>query len=229
MFLLSDMLKKELQMKKSKLKNSKSYESFGKFFARKKIEASYSLASLLIEKFAKARKPSEWQCITAEDLKQKGILSSEKNQNFGHWRDVMIKNRFLICMATREELQEKSPNHKGNMFKIGEKIKNYIDLAIQENLPAKVEDINNEIDNLQLKIDSKADESDVLELKEKSLQFEEKIKNLENEMLGVYNLLLKALPPDTEERRNIIKENLHDYDLCLKKLDDEKQQKEKHN
>ncbi len=205
-----------------KLQDSKSYKSFGLYLKRKKVEASYSLSSLLIDKFAKARKPSDWQCITAEDLKQKGILSSEKNQNFGHWRDEMIKNRFLICMATREELQEKSPNHKGNMFKVGDRIKKYIDLAIQENLPTKVENIHDEIDNLQLKIDSKANESDVIELKEK-------IKNLENEMVGVYNLLLKALPPDTEERRSIIKENFHDYDLCLKKLDDEKQQREKHN
>lgn len=186
-------------MKVSKLRDSNNYKSFGIYLTRNKIESSYSVASLFIEKFAKTKRPSDWQCITADDVKQKNILPSEKNPTFGHWRDEMIRNRFLICMATREELKEKSPNHKGNMFKIGDRLKKYIDQAIQESLPAKAEDI------------------------------EERVSNLEDKMVKVYRLLLKALPPDTEERRQIIDEFIHDEEICFQKLNEETRQKNKHN
>ena len=207
-------------MKVSKLRDSNNYKSFGIYLTRNKIESSYSVASLLIEKFAQTKRPSEWQCITAEDVKQKNILPSEKNPTFGHWRDEMIRNRFLICMATREELKEKTPNHKGNMFKIGDRLRKYIDQAIQESLPSKVEDLSVKFDEFDNK---------VIKLEEKNIQLEENIKNLDDKMAKVYRLLLKALPPDTEERRQIIDEFIHDEEICFQKLNEETRQKNKHN
>jgi hypothetical protein len=56
-------------MKKTKLRDSNNYKSFGIYLTRNKIESAYSVASLFIDKFAKSRKPSDWQIVTADDLR----------------------------------------------------------------------------------------------------------------------------------------------------------------
>lgn len=221
-----------------KARESKIHNSFGMYLSRNKVESAYSVASLFIDKFAKTKKPSDWQVITVEDLKQKNILPSKKHATFSHWRDEMIKNRVLICMATREELQEKNPTHKGSMFKIGDRLKKYIDQAIYENLPKNVEDLNNKVDILSESLgvmDNKLDVN-VSDLNNKVTSVDNKVERLESEVNTLKKkvesmaaMILKALPPDTPLRRDIVEENIHDQEKCFQKLEDETKQKSNYN
>ncbi|MBX9838418.1 MAG: hypothetical protein K2X69_08920 [Silvanigrellaceae bacterium] len=172
------------------------------------------------------------------DLKQKNILPSKKHATFSHWRDEMIKNRVLICMATREELQEKNPTHKGSMFKIGDRLKKYIDQAIYENLPKNVEDLNNKVDILSESLgvmDNKLDVN-VSDLNNKVTSVDNKVERLESEVNTLKKkvesmaaMILKALPPDTPLRRDIVEENIHDQEKCFQKLEDETKQRSNYN
>lgn len=203
-------------MKKTKLRDSNNYKSFGIYLTRNKIESAYSVASLFIDKFAKSRKPSDWQIVTADDLKHKNILPSKKHTTFSHWRDEMIKNRFLICMATKEELQEKNPNHKGSMFKFGDRIKKYIDQAIQESLPKKVEDIDSKLDDMSDKFNIVNE--NVSNVNDKVDRLESEVKVLKENINNLTSIVLEAFPPDTPIRRKIVQDNINNKEACLKLL-----------
>lgn len=193
------------------ISESKNYHTFGVYLGRRKVSNSHKLASLLIQKFALSKKNKDWQPISFEDLKDKGILPCEKHKTYAHWRDDMLKSGLLICMATKEELKENIPNYKANMFKIGSKIEKYIEIAIQENLPKKVDELDTKIDEINQKIETKADLERVEKLESDVNKLKENVKNMAT-------VLLKVLPPDTPIRRGIIDKNINDPEECVKQL-----------
>lgn len=189
-----------------KIRDNKNNKAFGMFLCRKKIECGYAIATLLIEKFAFAKKPSDWQAIFIDDLKTKGILPSNKYNSYAHWREEMIKNRLLVCMATKEEISDNLPNHKASMFKFTGKVQKYIENAIKENLPHKVEEIDDRMSKL-----------------------EEKVITLEENQEHMIEFLLEAFPPDTPKRRELLLANIKNKEVCKKLLKENKMEIDKNN
>lgn len=181
------------------ISETKNYHAFGVYLGRRKLSNAHKLSRLLIQKFALTKKCKDWQNISADELKEKGILPCKRYSTFFQWRDAVLKAGILICMATKEELKEEAPNYKGNMFKIGDKATKYIDIAIQENLPRKVDEIGDKVDELNNKLASKADIERVSKL-------EEKVMSLEGNIQNMASVILTILPPDTPERRAVIDE-----------------------
>jgi|SRR5271165_1391326 len=194
-------------MKKLMKRESSEYDAFGLFLKRKGIENSYSLASLLIDKFVFSKNASCY-FITCEDLREKNILPGEKHKTFGHWRDEMIKIGVLICMADKKELLEKIPNHKGNLFKPGAKIKKHIDKITMKNMPDKFREMGDRVGIIENKIDI----------------VEHKIDEFDERFDKIISMLLKLSPPDNIVRRQIIRENFMDNERCFELLNDETKQ-----
>lgn len=195
-------------------RDRKSYKVFGTFLSRKGFSSSHALAGLFSEKFAHATKTSDWQTISAEDLKERKILPSDKHKTFSHWRNEMVRSSVLICMATKEELQDDKPNHKACLFKYGPKIAKYIELAILDNLPNRVEKIEE-------KIETKADNERVDKLEDDVKKLENEVKNLKQNVEGLTDIVLAALPPDTPIRRRIVLENIDNQVKCVELLEKE--------
>lgn len=212
----------------SSLYQSKNYENLSKFIKRRlKNNCSYAISYLLLEKFAKADKPTDWQYICLKDLKERKIISSKSYSTFNAWRDEMVKNGILICMASKRDLENnKEPIYQASKFKYGLNIKKYIEAELQlslfERLDSKadnlrVDEISNRVhkaeENIENIISSKADNErvDILE---------NEVKLLKQQVEGIAGVLLHALPPDTPERRKIIAENIHDKDECIKLLNE---------
>lgn len=198
-----------------KVRESKNHKAFGMYLSRNKFDSAHAVASLLIDKFATAKKPSDWQIITVEDLKERNILPSKKHNTFSHWRDEMVKNKILICMATKQELLESKPTHKGSMFKFSDRIQKYIDKAIYEFLPFKIE-------GLDLKVDGLNDKYYLLEKtkadNERVDRLESEVKVLKENVNNLTSIVLEAFPPDTPARRKIVQDNINNKDECIKLL-----------
>ena len=187
------------------ISTTKNYHKFGMFLNRHKIQSGHALAKLFIQKFAIAKPLSGWKSITFSELKDLSIFKSGKWKSYVSWRTDMVKKGILICMATKDEMKEDTPNYKANMFKPGDLITKYIEEAIIDTIPQRVENIENKIEDIDIL------KSEVKELKH----------NVEN----LTHLILKALPPDTEIRRKIVVENIHNHDRCLELLISEQSQK----
>ena len=185
-----------------KVRESKNRKTFGEFLRRKGFSSGYALASLFIAKFSQGKKITDWQSITSYELKERGLLPCEKHKTFSSWRNELVRSGVLICMASKEELQDDAPNHKGSMFKYGLKIEKYIKASIDETMPKRMDDVCEKVEQVSSKV------SDM------DLKFSE----LERKVESMSDLLLHALPPDTPERRKIIAENIHDKSKCFELL-----------
>lgn len=184
-------------MKKLMTKDGNDYRTFGVFLKRKGIENSYRVASLLIDKFVFSKEASCYY-IDCDELKEKNILPGEKHKTFTHWRDEMIRKGVVICMADKKELLEKIPNHKGNLFKPGPKIKKHIDKIVMKNVPEKFTAIGERFEKIENKME----------------EFDERFDK-------VISMLLKVAPPDSDVRRQIIRENFMDNEKCFELLSNE--------
>lgn len=177
------------------------YKGFGIFLKRKGLKNSYKLATLFIDKFILGTS-KEWQSINCEDLKEKSILPNKTYYTFSNWRNEMIYKGVIICMATKEEMNEKLPNHKANLFKPGKLIENYISKIIIKNLPSKLGKISDRFDKVEMKVD----------------KVEIKMEDFEDKLEKMMELVLKLCPPDTEERRKMLLSNFQNSEKCLKIL-----------
>lgn len=194
--------------KKKKDDLRKNYQAFGYFLngTKYKIPYNYILAGIFLKKFAESDKPTDWQKITAEDLKTAGINVAEGYKTYYGWRETMLKKGILICQATDEEIKGDVANHKCNMFKPHTNIMKYINKARDLNLPELVYKHTEDIEAL----------------KEENKEMKEELKSLSRKIEKVAEFVLKALPPDTPVRREIVNKNFGDFEACFKELEEEK-------
>ena len=200
------------------ISSKKIYHQLGMCLNRKKLTNSHALAKLFLEKFSFCRKTEDWKTITAEELKEKGILPCEKHKTFTSWRKEMLKNGILICMATKSELEEDRPNFKASLFKCGDKISKYIKLAIVETIPSRIENVETRVDGVENLISTKADNERVDKLEDDVKKLENEVKSLKHNVEGLTDIVLAALPPDTPIRRRIVSENIEDRVKCVELL-----------
>lgn len=175
---------------------SRNYQSLAKFLERSlKIKSSKANAHLLLHKFAvDAVNPTSWQYFCFDELKQKGIL--KYYGTFAAWRREMIDKGVLICMANDADISKKVPVYQANMFKFGPKIRKYMESELhnQKSVFERIDELN----------EKKADTKQVLDLE----------KRMEEKMDKIFSLILKMNPPDTPERRRILREHYEDNDKC---------------
>lgn len=195
-------------MKKSLTKN---YDAFRQFFVRNtKTKDPGKLVSFLFRIFAQAHRPTQYQRISLKDLQEEGI----EVDKFTDWRWEMVRKGILICAADITQLKDKSANANATLFKYGPSIKKYIE-----------EEMKN---NIFVKIDSKADVEEVEKLNKKIKELEmrnkemdDKVNNLDLKVNNSALIILKTLPPDTPERKQILKDNLHDVHKAIQLLNEE--------
>lgn len=186
-------------------RNNKNYKSLGIFLRRQNIINPYALTSLLIEKFVLCEKPG-WQIIDREELIERKIISQD--EFFKSWRYDITNKGILKCGASLEELKSNQSCYKANLFKPGKLIELYIERAIMEFMPSRLELISDKFEELDNRIDFIDD------------KFDDKINNLETKVEKLTNLIMKILPPDTVKRRELIKDNLNDLEKCALLLKD---------
>lgn len=188
-------------MKKSLSRN---YDAFRQYLARNtKTNDPGKLVSLFFRIFAQAHRPTQYQRISLADLQDDGI----QIEKFTEWRWEMVRKGILICAADITQIKEKSANPNANLFKYGTSIKKYIE-----------EEMKN---NIFVKIDSKADLKEVEKLQKEIAELKNKVSHLNIKMDNSASIILKTLPPDTPERKQILEDNLHDVHRAIQLLNEE--------
>lgn len=188
-------------MKKSLSRN---YDAFRQYLARNtKTNDPGKLVSLFFRIFAQAHRPTQYQRISLADLQDDGI----QIEKFTEWRWEMVRKGILICAADITQIKEKSANPNANLFKYGTSIKKYIE-----------EEMKN---NIFVKIDSKADVEEVEKLQKEIAELKNKVSHLNIKMDNSASIILKTLPPDTPERKQILEDNLHDVHRAIQLLNEE--------
>lgn len=188
-------------MKKSLTKN---YDAFRQYLVRNTTTKDPGkLVSLFFRIFANATRPTHYQRITLGDLQDEGI----EVEKFTDWRWEMIRKGILICAANTADIKEKAANHNACLFKYGTSIKKYIE-----------EEMKN---NIFVKIDSKADLKEVEKLQKEIAELKNKVSHLNIKMDNSASIILKTLPPDTPERKQILEDNLHDVHRAIELLNEE--------
>ena len=188
-------------MKKSLSRN---YDAFRQYLARNtKTNDPGKLVSLFFRIFAQAHRPTQYQRISLADLQDDGI----EIEKFTEWRWEMVRKGILICAADITQIKEKSANPNANLFKYGTSIKKYIE-----------EEMKN---NIFVKIDSKADLKEVEKLQKEIAELKNKVSHLNIKMDNSASIILKTLPPDTPERKQILEDNLHDVHRAIQLLNEE--------
>lgn len=190
---------------------SKNYNAFKQYFKRNTTTKDPGkLVSLFFRVFANATRPTHYQRITLGDLQDEGI----EVEKFTEWRWEMIRKGILICAANTADIKEKAANHNACLFKYGTSIKKYIE-----------EEMKN---NIFVKIDSKADvkeveklQKEIVELKLRNKAMDEKVEKLDLKVTQSASIILKTLPPDTPERKQILEDNLHDVHRAIQLLNEE--------
>jgi hypothetical protein len=190
---------------------SKNYNAFKQYFKRNTTTKDPGkLVSLFFRIFANATRPTHYQRITLGDLQDEGI----EVEKFTDWRWEMIRKGILICAANTADIKEKAANHNACLFKYGTSIKKYIE-----------EEMRN---NIFVKIDSKADlkeveklQKEIVELKLRNKAMDEKVEKLDLKVTQSASIILKTLPPDTPERKQILEDNLHDVHRAIELLNEE--------
>lgn len=190
---------------------SKNYNAFKQYFKRNTTTKDPGkLVSLFFRIFANATRPTHYQRITLGDLQDEGI----EVEKFTDWRWEMIRKGILICAANTADIKEKAANHNACLFKYGTSIKKYIE-----------EEMKN---NIFVKIDSKADvkeveklQKEIVELKLRNKAMDEKVEKLDLKVTQSASIILKTLPPDTPERKQILEDNLHDVHRAIQLLNEE--------
>lgn len=183
---------------------SKNYNAFKQYFKRNTTTKDPGkLVSLFFRIFANATRPTHYQRITLGDLQDEGI----EVEKFTDWRWEMIRKGILICAANTADIKEKAANHNACLFKYGTSIKKYIE-----------EEMKN---NIFVKIDSKADLKEVEKLQKEIAELKNKVSHLNIKMDNSASIILKTLPPDTPERKQILEDNLHDVHRAIQLLNEE--------
>ena len=190
---------------------TKNYNAFKQYLARNtKTNDPGKLVSLFFRIFAQAHRPTQYQRISLADLQDDGI----QIEKFTEWRWEMVRKGILICAADITQIKEKSANPNANLFKYGTSIKKYIE-----------EEMKN---NIFVKIDSKADvkeveklQKEIVELKLRNKAMDEKVEKLDLKVTQSASIILKTLPPDTPERKQILEDNLHDVHRAIELLNEE--------
>jgi hypothetical protein len=183
---------------------TKNYNAFKQYLARNtKTKDPGKLVSLFFRIFAQAHRPTQYQRISLADLQDDGI----EIEKFTEWRWEMVRKGILICAADITQIKEKSANPNANLFKYGTSIKKYIE-----------EEMRN---NIFVKIDSKADLKEVEKLQKEIAELKNKVSHLNLKMDNSASIILKTLPPDTPERKQILEDNLHDVHRAIQLLNEE--------
>jgi len=183
---------------------TKNYNAFKQYLARNtKTNDPGKLVSLFFRIFAQAHRPTQYQRISLADLQDDGI----QIEKFTEWRWEMVRKGILICAADITQIKEKSANPNANLFKYGTSIKKYIE-----------EEMKN---NIFVKIDSKADLKEVEKLQKEIAELKNKVSHLNIKMDNSASIILKTLPPDTPERKQILEDNLHDVHRAIQLLNEE--------
>jgi hypothetical protein len=183
---------------------TKNYNAFKQYLARNtKTNDPGKLVSLFFRIFAQAHRPTQYQRISLADLQDDGI----QIEKFTEWRWEMVRKGILICAADITQIKEKSANPNANLFKYGTSIKKYIE-----------EEMKN---NIFVKIDSKADLKEVEKLQKEIAELKNKVSHLNVKMDNSASIILKTLPPDTPERKQILEDNLHDVHRAIQLLNEE--------
>jgi len=183
---------------------SRNYDAFRQYLARNtKTNDPGKLVSLFFRIFAQAHRPTQYQRISLADLQDDGI----QIEKFTEWRWEMVRKGILICAADITQIKEKSANPNANLFKYGTSIKKYIE-----------EEMKN---NIFVKIDSKADVEEVEKLQKEIAELKNKVSHLNIKMDNSASIILKTLPPDTPERKQILEDNLHDVHRAIQLLNEE--------
>jgi hypothetical protein len=183
---------------------SRNYDAFRQYLARNtKTNDPGKLVSLFFRIFAQAHRPTQYQRISLADLQDDGI----EIEKFTEWRWEMVRKGILICAADITQIKEKSANPNANLFKYGTSIKKYIE-----------EEMKN---NIFVKIDSKADLKEVEKLQKEIAELKNKVSHLNIKMDNSASIILKTLPPDTPERKQILEDNLHDVHRAIQLLNEE--------
>lgn len=183
---------------------TKNYNAFKQYLARNtKTKDPGKLVSLFFRIFAQAHRPTQYQRISLADLQDDGI----EIEKFTEWRWEMVRKGILICAADITQIKEKSANPNANLFKYGTSIKKYIE-----------EEMRN---NIFVKIDSKADLKEVEKLQKEIAELKNKVSHLNLKMDNSASIILKTLPPDTPERKQILEDNLHDVHRAIELLNEE--------
>lgn len=191
-------------MKDSSIRKSKSYNALGLFLKRKRIINSHALAGLIISKFV-MEKNEEWKSIYSEELREFNIIPNKEHSTLTQWRYYIINKEILCCAASFEELKSASANYKCNLFKPHKSIERYIEMSRKELSPERIDKI---FDSLK-KHDEKFENID------------QRIASMGKEINNLQEIILATYPPDTEKRRQIIKENSADVVKCIKTLKQE--------
>lgn len=188
-------------MKKSLTKN---YDAFRQYLVRNTTTKDPGkLVSLFFRIFAQAHRPTQYQRISLTDLQEEGI----EVDKFTEWRWEMVRKGILICAADITQIKDKSANSDAVLFKYGTSIKKYIE-----------EEMKN---NIFVKIDSKADVKEVEKLQKEIAELKNKVSHLNIKMDNSASIILKTLPPDTPERKQILEDNLHDVHRAIQLLNEE--------
>lgn len=213
-------------------------KNFAKTLERAGIKNNRQTASFLINIFATAS--TKWIKIPVQEW-EKQIDFKKNYKSFYEFRNALLKNDVVICQATREELLSDKPQSAAIMFSIGSKSKRYIDKAIQLNLPQRVTIVEgniqalkeeNKADKIQFEIilkENKEIKNKLSLVEEDNQATKEELKQISKKVDQFVQIILKNFPPDTPLRRDIVVKNVSDYNKMSRKLEEEKQQREKHN
>jgi len=194
---------------------SKNYENLSRFIKRRiSFSCAHSISHLLLEKFSTAQRPTDWQYICAKDLKDRKIISNNSYKTFSAWREEMVRNGILICMASKKDIESnKEAIYQASKFKYSLDIKKYIEAELHESIFERLDSKadNERVDKIENLINSKVDNNRVEFIEEKFEELEKKVENLTA-------MILKAIPPDTPERRKIVSENISNQEKCFELL-----------
>lgn len=181
---------------KTKKRNDSKYRTYTKlrvFLTRKKIKNPGKVASFLLNKFVHTSQ--KWEHFLSTELIGLGIV--EKNK-FTEWREKMEKEKILEWKG-----RDKSTSFQNGYYKPGEAILKYIN---EEKGKFDVLATMSNIDYI--------DNKHAMQIQNQN----DRIEKLEKDMKSIAGIVLYSFPPDTEERRKIVIENIDNKEKCIQLL-----------
>lgn len=170
------------------------YDSLRKYLKRvHKIEKSAQLTRFLLEKFTNLKYPTGYVKIFHKELKDNDVI--DKEEKFYEWRSEMCKKNILVCKADLQSLNDKEANFKAAEFKFGKSIEKYIMIAL------------NEQSNVYERLDTKVDI--------------EKFEEIEKKLNNIIEYVLYKNPPNSQKRREIVENNINDFQKMEQVLKEE--------
>lgn len=212
----------------------KTYGTFRKFLARQKIKKAGVVATFFLDKFISELWKDEWVTFHSEELISRKIIEKGK---FTEWRTQMT-NLGIIDWEGTFKRSAVAGTFNSSRYKPGEKIHKYInDEKMKKYTIATTKNLGdmqlNMLGQMEKRFDTKADKDnlerikqDMINLENKSMEemkqlkikSKEDIDNLKKDIDDLTELLLLAIPPDTEERRSLIRNHIHNKSKCVEIL-----------